>query len=71
MRTMRVRVLFYMALIHKLLGPLMCLAYILTYHLWVFIQPGTGRPLVDWCSAVYNNVYTNETQHKFDFTFVP
>ena len=30
------------ALIHKLRASLMCLVYFLTYHLWVFVQPGSN-----------------------------
>ena len=37
------------ALICKLRGSLMHLAYFLTYHTWAFLQPGTGRRPVDWC----------------------
>ena len=32
-----------LACIHKLCGPLMCLAYFLTCYSWVFVKLGTGR----------------------------
>ena len=31
------------ALIYKLCGSLMCLAYFFVCHPWVFVQPGKGR----------------------------
>ena len=38
-----------LALICKLRVSSMCLAYFLTCHLWMFVQPGTARRLVDRC----------------------
>ena len=37
------------ALMRRLRGSLMCLASLLTCYPWSFVQPGTGRRLVDWC----------------------
>ena len=37
------------ALIHKLLGSLMCLAYFLTCYIWVIEQPVTDKRPVDGC----------------------
>ena len=36
------------ALVHRLRGPLTCLAF-LTCYPWVFLRPGTGSRPVDWC----------------------
>ena len=41
----------------KLRLPLMCLAYFLTFYPLVFIQPGTGRLLVDWCRNLMSVLY--------------
>ena len=40
------------ALIRKLRGTLMCLAYFLTCYPWVFVQPGIDRRPVNWCSKL-------------------
>ena len=65
------------ALICKLHGPLMCLAHVFdmlsihVIHPWVFVQPGTGRPPVDWPVQEYNvctGPYCSIEQHSFNHT---
>ena len=37
-------------LIRRVRGPLVSLTYFLTCYTWLFVQPGTARRPVDWCS---------------------
>ena len=53
----------------KLRGSLVCLAYFLTCYTWVFVQPGTGRRPVDWCSNCVGTV--NQTEMQFSIWFIP
>ena len=46
------------ALIRKLRGSLMCLAYFLTYYSGGFVQPGTSRRSVDWCRNEMSSLYS-------------
>ena len=48
-------------------GSFVCLAYFLTYHVWVYVQPDTDRRPVDWCSnymSVLYEVAEKEDVHK-------
>ena len=45
------------ALVPKVRGPLMCLAYFLICYLCVFVQAGTDRRPVDWCRNLMSVLY--------------
>ena len=49
-------------LIRKLRRSLICLAYLfMTCYPWVFVQPGTGRRLVDWRIKLMSVLYLYNT----------
>ena len=52
------------ALIRKLRGSLVCLAYFLTFYPYVFATPGTSRRPVDWCNILMCVLYMKASQLK-------